>query len=168
MAKPRAKRKATRASSGYSRPGIMSAIIAAMVAAAIRHSAPLQHLFGGGATGKQAKAEYLNIIDHECKNDIGCKSALMGPYNKCIATLSDTSSGSTIDTAEMCFLHDSTRAAVLHGCDGNSLCVLAVNGNFERCYKSASSNIKYKTRAEGERMGKSIVSCITTAAGVSS
>ena len=165
MAKP--KRKATRASSGYSRPGIMTAIIAAMVAAAVRHSAPLQNLFGG-ATGKQAKAEYLKLIDEQCNSDIECKSTLMGPYNKCIASLSDKSSGSTIETAEMCFLHDSTRAAVLHGCDGNSLCVLAVNGNFERCYKSASSNIKYKTRAEGERMGKSIVTCITTAAGVSS
>ena len=146
----------------------MSAIIAAMVAAAVRHSAPMQNLFGGGPSAKSAKAEYLTLINDQCKGDLNCKSQFMGAYNKCIATLDDKSSRSTIEDGERCFLHDSTRAALLYGCDGNSLCVVAVNNNFERCYRTASAGIRANTRAEGEKMGKSVVSCVTAAAGFSS
>ena len=164
MAKPR--RKISKTSKGYSRPGIMSAIIAAMVAAAVRHSAPLQNLFGGGPSAKQAKTEYLTLINDQCNGDIECKSKFMGAYNKCIATLEDKSSRSTIEAGEKCFLHDSTRAAMLYGCDGNSLCVMAVNNNFERCYTTANQALRGHSRADGERMGKSVVQCVTAAAGV--
>ena len=163
-----AKRKSPKRAGGHSRPGIMTAIIAAMVAAAVRHSAPIQNIFGGGVSAKQAKTEYLEVINTECKGDPECKSKLMGPYTKCIASLDDKSSTSEIRSGEKCFMHDSTRAIMMYGCDGNSLCVMAISNNFERCYQTASAGVLANTRAEGERMGKSVVDCVTKAAGLSS